>query len=85
MSELQLREHIKDIITKESAGRHQGLIADPEVLIADQGPASANEGGDILQEVVGEDISNVFKGKEKSTTMQSRAERDDRVRIVLKV
>lgn len=86
MSEQELREYIKEVITKESAGWSQGTSMDQEGPIANQGATSAlNEGGDILQEVVREDIFSGLEEKEQDMTRQSGAGREDRVRIVLKV
>ncbi|KJA13352.1 hypothetical protein HYPSUDRAFT_59954 [Hypholoma sublateritium FD-334 SS-4] len=84
MSEQELREYIKEVITKESAGWYPGPITDREGLIANQGAVRAT-GGDILQEATGGDVFNGFEGGKKVMTRQSSAEREDRVRIVLKM
>lgn len=84
MSDQELREYIKEVITKESAGWYLVPITDQEGPIADRGAASGNEEGDILQDVVGENVFNHLEGKKEDMPRLSREESENKVRIVLR-
>lgn len=79
ISEQVMREYIREVIAKESAEWYLGPTVDRDQEVV------KTEEGDILQEVIGENIVRDLEEQGMDMTTQSTASKEDRYRIVLMV